>query len=58
MATKYINVKQYKRSIGRNCMRCGKAAKVVATRKMDGSGYTMEVRYCIDHAIEGKIINE
>jgi hypothetical protein len=56
--TKYVNVKQYKRPIGRNCMRCGKAAKVIATKKMEGSGYTMDVHYCLDHAIEGGVIKE
>ena len=44
----YIAVKRPKRSIGKQCMHCGKPATVLAIRKMHD--HKMRVVYCESHA--------
>lgn len=57
MPRKYINVKVYVKSIGKQCLHCGRPAMVRAIDK--GTGFRVPVRYCIEHAIEfGAITRE
>lgn len=48
---KYINVKVYKTSIGKQCMHCGRPARVVALDAADKK-FRLRVRYCMEHAVE------
>jgi hypothetical protein len=46
---RFVNVKRYKRSIGRRCLHCNHSATVTADRKYR-NGTRMPVRYCNDCA--------
>lgn len=46
-----VDVNRRKRSIGRQCMHCGRPATVTATRVI-GNGMRLDVRWCAQHADE------
>ena len=56
-APRYVNVKRYKRTIGKACLvrGCTRSATVTALRR-DRNGFSMEVAYCVDHAEEGGVV--
>ena len=49
MTTKFTHIKHHSRSIGRDCMHCGRPATVTAVRKQDNK-LKLPVRYCDEHA--------
>lgn len=58
MTDKVVNIKTYKRRIGRSCMHCGRPAEVTGIRKFRAKGAWMQlaVAYCQVHAEQ--LINE
>ncbi len=54
--TKYVNVKEHRRSIHKTCMRCSKPATV--TSQSVAGATRMDGWYCRVHAVEGGIIKE
>lgn len=54
---KYVNVKVYKANTGRQCMHCGRPAKVIALDAVD-KVFRHRVRYCIEHAVEFGAVEE
>lgn len=48
---KFINVKVYKTNVGRQCMHCGRPARVIALDAVDKK-FRHRVRYCMEHAVE------
>ncbi len=53
--TKYVKVKRHKRSLHKDCMRCGKDATVTATH-VNVNGMRMDVMFCEGCAREGGVI--
>jgi hypothetical protein len=50
MTATFIRVRVHRRSIGKECMHCGRSATVTALRVTDKGGPKMPVRYCAEHA--------
>jgi hypothetical protein len=44
---KFVNVKTFKRSVGKNCLHCGTPATITAVRT--DTGFRLPVRYCPKH---------
>ena len=61
MIDRFVNVKVFKRPVGRRCMHCNSSARVTAWRRTGprrGETFDLPIRYCLACAVKLGAIKE